>query len=436
MKRCLLAAALLLLQASGSFARPAEVSAEGPKRVVLENGMAAVTQRDTASTLTVLEILIRGGQTAEPEGRAGLSYLTTRLAVDIPDQDKVQDFMVKALHFSVSAKADYSVIHLECLTEFFDEAAAVFVEILSDPLFSGIRIDRLKQFMDNQRRLTADEADNAGHAAHLEAFFGSSAYGLSVFGSEASVRAIKAADVKDFYGRWFVPGNMTLVAVSDMDSGTLAAILKKRFEGFRKGAAGPPSLSPPVSDTAKAFSGIRDIAKDSLQTLVSAAFALPSLSPRIFALNALVENSLGRGPGTRLWSLRAELKLAYAVVARATSMKYGGILESTLETEPAKAEEARAALDRALRDFASRGITADELEAARAEVKTQFLRGNERKDARAATLATLEMLGLGAPFFDVFPAELGGISLEEINAYIKVTLAPARASWVRIGPKR
>jgi len=90
------------------------------------------------------------------------------------------------------------------------------------------------------------------------------------------------------------------------------------------------------------------------------------------------------------------LKLAYAVVARATSMKYGGILESTLETEPAKAEEARAALDRALRDFASRGITADELEAARAEVKTQFLRGNERKDARAATLATLENAGVGS----------------------------------------
>jgi len=117
-------------------------------------------------------------------------------------------------------------------------------------------------------------------------------------------------------------------------------------------------------------------------------------------------------------------------------MKSGGILESTLETEPAKAEGARAALDQALREFAARGLTADELEAALAEVKTQFLRGNERKDARAATLGTLEMLCLGAAFFDAFPAELRGVTLEEINAYIKDILAPARASWVRIGPKK
>lgn len=432
-RRSLLAAAAVL--ALWASARPAPLRAEGLKRSALDNGLAVISQRDTASTLTVLEILIRGGQTAEPEGQAGLSYLTTRLAVDIPDQDKVQDFMAKALHYSVSAKADYSVIHLECLSEFFDEAAAAFVEILSDPLFTGVRIDRLKEFMDNQRRLLADDTDNDGHAAHLEAFFGSSAYGRSPFGSEASLRAIKTADIKDFYNRWFVPGNMTLIAISDLDESRLAAVLKKRFGGFRKGAA-VPTLSLPASPPANVFSAARDIAKESLQTLVSAAFALPPLSPRTFALNAVVENTLGRGPGTRLWSLRAELKLAYAVTARATQMKSGGILESTLETEPAKGEDARISLEQALREFAARGLTADELEAARAEVKTQFLRGNERKDARAATLGMLEMLGLGATFFEAFSVELGGVTLEVVNAYIKDTLAPARASWVRIGPKR
>jgi predicted Zn-dependent peptidase len=433
-RRSLLAAAAAVL-AVWAGARPAPLRAEELKRSALDNGLAVISQRDTASTLTVLEILIRGGQTAEPAGKAGLSYLTTRLAVDIPDQDKVQDFMAKALHYSVSAKADYSVIHLECLSEFFDDAAAAFVEILSDPLFTGVRIDRLKEFMDNQRRLTADDADNAGHAAHLEAFFGNSAYGHSVFGTDDSLKAIKAVDIKDFYGRYFVPGNMTLVAVSDLDESRLAAVLRKRFGGFRKGAP-PAPLPPPVSAPANVFSGARDIAKDSLQTLVSAAFALPPLSSRTFILNAVVENTLGRGPGTRLWSLRAELKLAYAVAARATQMKSGGILESTLETEPGKGEEARIALDQALRDFAARGLTPDELEAARAEVKAQLLRGNERKDARAATLGTLEMLGLGAAFFEAFPAELGGVTLEEINAYIKDILAPDRASWVRIGPKR
>ncbi len=435
MKRPFFAAALLIVLTAGSSPRPAGAAAEGPKRYLLDNGLTVVAWRDVSSSLTDLEILVRGGQTAEPEGKAGLSCLTTRLAVDIPDQDKVRDFMDKAFHYSVSAKADYSVIHLECLTEFFGEAAAAFGGILSDPLFTGVRIDRLKEFMDNQRRMAADESDTAGHAAQLEAFFGKTAYGRSVFGSEASLQAIRTADLKDFYNRWFVPGNMTLVVVSDLEYVKLSAILKKSFGEFRKGAV-VPALPPPVPPPAEVFPEERDIAKDSLQTFLSAAFVLPPLSPRTFILDALVENTLGRGPGTRLWSLRAELKLAYAVASRSTQMKSFGILESTLETEPDKADEARAALDRALRDFAAGGLTPDELEAAKVEVKAQFLRGNERKDARAATLAALEMLGLGAAFFEAFPADLSGVTVEEINSFIKDALAPGRASWVRIGPKR
>ena len=46
------------------------------------------------------------------------------------------------------------------------------------------------------------------------------------------------------------------------------------------------------------------------------------------------------------------------------------------------------------------------------------------------------MLGLGAEFLDGFPAEIGGVTLGEVNAYIKAALAPGRASWVRIGPRR
>ena len=435
MKIIRVAAAILLSLASGAAARPAGESAEAPRRYLLDNGMTVIAQRDTASTITVLGVFVGGGQSAELEGKSGLSYLTTRLAVDIPDQDKVDAFMTRAVHYSVSAKADYSVIQLECLSEFFDEAAAAFAGILADPLFTGVRIDRLKEFMDNQRRLTADDADNAGHAAHLEAFFGNSGYGRSPFGSEASLQAIKTADIKDFYGRFFVPANMTLVAVSDLEADKLTAILKKRFGGFRKGPAASPS-APAMPPPPPVFSGLRDLAKDSLQTFVSAAFALPPLSRRTFVLNAIVENSLGRGPGTRLWSLRAELKLAYAIAARTTSMKSAGLLESTLETDPARAEEARIALDQALRDFSAGGIGPDELEAARAEVGAQFLRGNERKDARAATLGLLEMLGLGAEFFEAFPAEIGGVTLDEVNSYIKTALIPSRASWVRIGPRR
>jgi len=70
------------------------------KKKTLENGLSLIYQKDTSSSITVIQILIRGGQSAEPENKQGLAYLTTRLALEIPDQIITQDLMSQASQVS------------------------------------------------------------------------------------------------------------------------------------------------------------------------------------------------------------------------------------------------------------------------------------------------------------------------------------------------
>jgi predicted Zn-dependent peptidase len=405
-----------------------------PQKKILENGLTVISQKDEASSVTVLEILIKGGKKAEPAGREGLSYLTTRLALEIPDQSKAIEFMEKSSRYMMTTKGDYSVIHIECLSEFLENTLGVFIQILEDPLFTGIRIDRIKEYMSNQRKIEGDDNINVGHLAQLRTFLGNLGYGGSITGEEESLKKLKARDIEAFYKNYFWAGNMILVAVSDLDGEKLFGILEKHFGSFP--SKKPAELSPLLSsDKSPLDEKETVIEKDTKQALVSIAFALPKISPKNQALAVLLENLLGKGPGSRLWTLRTEEKLAYNVNAQTTIMKEGGILEAYLESDGTKCEAAKEALKNIIQELYEKGISSDEVQEAKTLVKSNFLRANETKDKRTGTFGQFEALGLGFDYFAKFFGEVDAVTLDEINSYMKEVLNPEKSALVIVGPK-
>lgn len=423
------AAAVLLLAQSG---RPQGTSSLHKR--TLDNGLTLVTQQDGASAVTVFEILIRGGQRADPAGLEGLAYLTTRLSLEIPDMSKVQELMEKSSRYLMAAKGDYSVIHIECLSEFLEDTLAVFTEILKDPLFSGVRINGAKDYIDNQRKIESDDNLNLGHLVHLRTFLGRLGCGGSVFGTEESLKKIKGRDIEAFYADRFAPSNLTVLAVSDLDDERLAGLLKKFFGGFSRVKSEKRFMvREPEISAEKA--PVTVLEKDTRQALVSLGFALPPATPRNYALSALLEGLLGKGPGSLLWPLRTEMKLAYNVNAQTTLVKDGGILEAFLETDALKTETARDALKNTLADLHQKGISGEVLEETKIFVRSNFLRSNETKDRRISTICYFEALGLGSEYYETYLTELSAVTAEEFNRYIKDVLDPDKSALVIVGPK-
>jgi zinc protease len=425
---CLLAAAFLS-STLGAFTAPAW-NLEAQKKV-LENGLTVILQKDEASPTTFLQILIKGGEKAEPPGKEGLAFLTTRLAVEIPDTDKVQKLMSLASRFSVASRGDYAFVNVECLSANVDETLKVLSKIFLDPLFSGLRIDAVKRYMEHQGRMEQNDSVLVGHLANLQAFFGPRGYGGSVYGDETSLEAIKGGEIKDFYGRYFTAQNMIISGCSDLPADEILQLIQKYFSAVPAGkpASLEPAavLSPPEKNA--------HIERDTKQSFVSLAYPLPRITPRSYALFYLLESLLGKGPGSRLWPLRAEEKLAYNVNCRVTQMQDGGILEAYLETENAKTDLALAGLKRKLAELSAEGITPEELHLTKTAAQANFLRDNEFKAMRAATLGSFEALGLGAGYFNEFVSLLDALTVEEVNAVLKNDLDPGKGFEVVVGPK-
>jgi zinc protease len=403
---------------------------ERPEKFMLSTGLPCVYHRDRSSPTTVVALFAGGGTSAVPAGLDGLAYLATRLTLEIPDEGKVQDLMSQATQFSLFCSEDCSIVLIECLSENLERALRAGSEIIQGPLITGLRIGRVKELMKLYARAEADESPFAGRGAVLKAFFGGKGYGTAVYGTEESLKAIDRKDVLAFYRRFFTSPNLFFCVGTDLEKEPVRALLEKHFAKFPDGesvaiAPAPPSL-PPDREVA--------LPKDTKQTYICRAFALPAPDAPNQAKGYLLETLLGKGPGSRLWELRMAEKLAYNVDAHVTWTKSSGILEASLETENRKSARASAALDTALAGLQEKGITDEELRTTRTMAKAQFLRATEAKAPRMRTLGLFEVLGLGYGHLEHLFEVLDAVTLEDMNAYIRAALAPEKALKVTIGP--
>jgi zinc protease len=428
---CLAAAAAVLL-----FGPAAPILGDSPRREKPETFRLAVGgevlyQKDPSSSMTVVELFIRGGKSAVPAGKGGLAYLATRLTLEVPDFSVAQDIMAQATRMRLLVLEDCSVISLECLSENLEDALRVGSGIIQDPLFSGLRIDSVKRVMSLYAKADEDDAVATGHDTAMAAFFGRQGYGGPDYGTEASLKAIDKKDITSFYARLFTRDGVFLSVCSNLDKEKVRPLLEKYFAKFPSAPA--PGLSPTPSSLPEGRQFV--LAKGTKQTYVARAFLLPPATPADYAKGCLLEVLLGAGPGSRLWDLRVAERLAYNVSARTTWTKGNGVCEAYLETENPKKDKAVIALEAVLRSLHDGGVTEDELRMTKTLARAQLLRSSEAKKFRAQIVGFWRVLGLAFDDLDGAFARLDAVTVDEMNAFIREFLDPAKSILIIVGGK-
>ena len=400
-------------------------------QIDLENGLKVLFEKDDSSQITVIRFDIKGGKLAESKSKQGLSYITTRLALEIPDRQKAQDFMLQATQFTMFCENDYSAVVVTCLSENLKDSLVLISDIMLNPLFSSIRIKRIKENMLNRDKIEQDVSRNMAFQAVKGSLFKETAYDGSVYGNEDSLKQIGRKDITGFYEKYFTSNNILITVSSDLNKEVITEYLNQCFSPLKTGPSFVyKEVMLPLIDQ-KTF----QINRDTQQTFISIGYRLPPINKSNYVQALMIENLVGKGIGSRLWPLREEKKLAYNVSAEISYYRNGGMLEALMETENVKKMTALEAIRHALDSLYLDGIDSQELEMTKEYTKASFLRSNETKSARTATLAFFEIMDLGLDFFKNIFGEIDGISLEEMNSYIHEILDPAHRIEVTIGPE-
>jgi zinc protease len=198
---------------SSPRARPEQPTTD--ELITLPNGLKLILREDPKAETVALQAFVGTGARAEPPDFAGIAELTSRLLLRGTTTRSEEEIFTEledlGAQLSQDILADMAYVTLVAPKETFERALAIYLDVLLNPAFAPDEVERAKTEFIREIRAQADQNFSIIYENFQKALYGDHPYGR--FPTPESVARIAREDIVQFYKKYYVPNNMTLVAV-------------------------------------------------------------------------------------------------------------------------------------------------------------------------------------------------------------------------------
>lgn len=420
--------ALFLLFAAPAFA------AAPIQRVVSPGGVEAWLVEERAIPIVSLEIEFRGGASLDPGGKEGLARLLAGLleegAGDLDAVGFAEAADAIAARYGFSAGRDAISVSASMLEENRDQTIDLLRLALSQPRFDEEPLARVKAQMISSIR--SDETDPNARAAKAfyEAAFPSDPYGRPVDGTEASVAALTADDLRAALPLLIRRGEVSIGVVGAITADETGAMLDRLFSALPDGA---PELLPRVEPSLEPGVTVIDLDVPQSVAMFGHAGLLrddPDYIPA-FVMNYILG---GGGFSSRLTvEVREKRGLSYSVYSYLLPMDRAGLYIGGVATANAAMAESVAVIREEWSRMAEEGVTAEELDKAKRYLTGAYALQFDSNGKIADMLVGLQSAGLPIDYPEIRNALVESVTEEDIRRVAARLLKPEAISFVVVG---
>ncbi len=244
-----------------------------------------------------------------------------------------------------------------------------FINTVTEPVLA-----KEKQVVKNEKRQSVDN-NPYGHTSYVidkNLYPADHPYNWQVIGSLEDLQNATLADVKEFFRRWYVPNNVTLVVAGDFDPVQARKWVEKYFSEIKRGEDVKPLPKSPgfVKETVKFY---HEDNFANLPELTMAWAAVEELHPDSYPLTVLAQY-LSQGKKAPFYQVLVEdKKIAPNVRMFNSTEEVAGQFEIAVRAFDGKdLDEAMAAINEAFAKFEKEGISEKDLNRIKAGQETQF----------------------------------------------------------------
>jgi len=398
------------------------------QRSVLPNGIVLISSEQRSLPMVTLHLLIDAGSVHDFKGRDGLANLTAALLTSgTRNRNAVQ--ISEALDFigaSLSAKSEdeFATVNLTVLKKDLDAGLGLLADILTSPAFPREEIDRQKQAVIASIRARNEDPSEVVAKKFRESLYPQSPYGRPVEGTEESLRGIDRSMLLDFYDKFYRPNRSILAVVGDVSQQEITEAFNKAFPSWKKGGAPAKEIAAPSPGAANFLRLQKNITQ---ANIVIGHEGVPRGNADYYAIQVMNYILGGGGFSSRLMdSVRNERGLAYSVYSQFDAGKFAGTFEIAMQTRNETAYEAlQIAIDE-VRSIREKGVSQDELKAAKDFLIGSFPLRIDTNRKIAAFLAQLEFLGLELDYPDKYAEMVRKVTREDVQRVAKRYLKPSQ----------
>jgi zinc protease len=387
-------------------------------------GIPVILRRNTANEVVVANLYLLGGTRQLTPQTAGIEAMllvaSERGTRRFPGSALRQRTARLGSRINIEASDDWSVIGLQSIRATFDSSWALLADRVVAPTLDPSEVELVREQMLTGARQRGTDPDDAATQLADSLLYQQHPYAIQTTGTEASLSAISAVQLRQYHAQNFVTSRMLLVVVGNVDRPQIERLVRSTLGTLPRGAyqwTPPPAL--PGGGRAIAFDN-RQLPTNYLLGYVPGPAAASSDYTALRVATAVLSGRL-------FTEVRSRRNLSYAVESPFQERAYavGGLYVTT--TEPN-------AVLRIMRDELD-ALQNDQVEAAglkRLEQQfiTEYYLKNETNADQANVLARAELYQGDYRASDRFMQELRRVTPADVQRVAKRYLTNFRFAYV------
>jgi zinc protease len=410
-----------------------------PTRSTLDNGIVVLGKRTPTTPAVTINIAIKAGSICDPPDAPGAMYLLSKL-IDRGTERRSADDIAEALDSRGISLGITVTRHLfsficTCLADDFRDVMELLGEIVRMPSLPETQLAMRKGEVVTMLRQDEDNPAVRATETLMELLYPPPhPYGRRSKGTIEVIDGLTRDRLGALHAARFAPGEMTIVAVGDVDTNESQSTVERVFGNWTPHRPDDPPVSELVPASTRRRVDIPMMNK--AQADIAYGFTTLTRSDPDYYAFWLMNHAFGQySMSGRLGdSIRERQGMAYYAYSALDASLMEGPLLIRAGVSGSNIDRAVASIDEEVRKLTTDGLTQKELDDSRRFLIYAMPRALETNAGIANYLQTEEFFGLGLDYDIRVPDLLRGVTLEHANAAAKKFLSVDRATIVTAGP--
>ena len=409
------------------------------RRTVLPGGLRIITEAVPTLRSVAYGIWVGAGSRDESATLAGAShYLEHLLFKGTRRRDALAiSAALDAVGGEMNAftTKEYTCYYARVLDADLPLAVDVVSDLVTSSVIRAADVDSERGVILEEIAMHEDDPTDMVHDEFAQALFGAGPLGRPVLGSVASIEAMTRTGLVGYYRRRYRPQDMVVAVAGNVEHSRVVRLVTDAFTraGVVTGEAAP---TPPRSGgrAGQQRAGTRVVNRATEQAnVVLGGPGVARNDERRFALGVL-NAALGGGMSSRLFQeVREKRGLAYSVYSYHAQYAETGLFGVYAGCVPRKVDDVLGICRDEIDKVAAAGITLEELERGKGQLRGSLVLGLEDTGARMSRVGKAELVHGEYLSVDQLLARIDAVTLDDVAA-LAADILTVRPTLAVVGP--
>ncbi len=352
----------------------------------LSNGLRVVTEQMPTMSSVSVGMWIRCGSVLESEAENGLSHFIEHMLFKSTENRTTREIAEEMDRLGGQMNAftskECTCYYAKVITEHLPRALTLLFDILTHPRLDPGEMEKERGVILEEIAMSEDTPDDLVFDLLSEAWYNDHPMARPILGYESFISGVSREQLRAFREKHYFPANTVLAVVGSFDEEALLEQCERELGAWpARGVAEEPL--PFVPSAPRVIYRTKEIEQ------VHIAQAWPGVAQsdlRIYPVSVLC-NLLGGGNASRLFmKIREEMGAAYSVYCYPSAQMGSGTVNLYAATSPENAQRVSHALHEERQRLLREGISREEFDMSKEQLKVSYILGMEGSSARMNVL--------------------------------------------------